>query len=578
MITKAGVPSNQIVVGVASYARSFQMTEAGCWDESCTFVGPNLGAVPGPCTNGAGYISNAELAAIMEDEDVYMYIDKTSNSNIMVWNDTQWAAFMDDDTKAVRKELYASMNFLGPADWAIDLQTSNDTLGSNASSESCQISIEPSIWSDDNPVITAQSGCTIIWPPMPLSSTTTISFSGWTTRLTWQSTSTKTMTFEDNSTLVYHAYCDIVVPTVLSIAPVTTDAIPVWHQVPSSGQTVMYQTSSVLPSPFPVVMTPTVGGTTTIIGGTSTTMPGFTFSSGNITYAMPSWIDVYGGGSGSGSDSGAGDDDDTTTWTSTSTESGRYDTLPGMASAIAEDEFESTTNALTAFQALGTAESGLMASIWGDGPTASATRTATGTATTKATGTVGTATATATGCSNTLGCTVFQDPDHGSDSYCQCPGYDGSLPLLTGSASFCGYTSLPTTTSKAATTTRATVPYPYTFTDIYGVVVACEAETSLNYAGYAVTECAGSRTTQKDVTITVTEVVTISAMNKLCEGGGYFACVQLTEDTGILGCPELPRAKEKCEQPIFYQAQSLCGERCTYTSSTYTTTYATLAP
>lgn len=221
MITKAGVPSNQVVVGVASYARSFQMTEAGCWDETCTFVGPDSGAVPGSCTNTAGYISNAELAAIIESEDVYTYIDETSNSNIMVWDDTQWAAWMDDDIKAVRKELYAGMNFLGSADWAIDLQTSNDTSGSNSSSEStsCEISIDSSIWSDESPVVTAESGCTIIWPPMPLNHTSTITFPEWTTRLTWWSTSTKTMTFDDSSTLVYHAHSSVVIPTVLSIPP-----------------------------------------------------------------------------------------------------------------------------------------------------------------------------------------------------------------------------------------------------------------------------------------------------------------------------------------------------------------------
>ena len=35
MITKAGVPSNMVVLGVASYARSFQMSEAGCYGAEC---------------------------------------------------------------------------------------------------------------------------------------------------------------------------------------------------------------------------------------------------------------------------------------------------------------------------------------------------------------------------------------------------------------------------------------------------------------------------------------------------------------------------------------------------------------
>ena len=88
MITKAGVSSNQIAIGVASYARSFQMSEAGCYGPNCTSTGPDSGTVEGPCTDTAGYISNAELAGIAKEEDVYTYVDITSNSNIMVWNKT----------------------------------------------------------------------------------------------------------------------------------------------------------------------------------------------------------------------------------------------------------------------------------------------------------------------------------------------------------------------------------------------------------------------------------------------------------------------------------------------------------
>lgn len=67
MITKAGVPSNMIAVGVSSYGRSFQMETAGCCTEQCTYSGPDSGAYPGQCTNTAGYISNYEIDQILTE-------------------------------------------------------------------------------------------------------------------------------------------------------------------------------------------------------------------------------------------------------------------------------------------------------------------------------------------------------------------------------------------------------------------------------------------------------------------------------------------------------------------------------
>ncbi|KAF2809813.1 putative glycosyl hydrolase, family 18 [Mytilinidion resinicola] len=127
MITKAGAPSNKVVVGVASYGRSFKMAQAGCDSEGCKFTGsPRVSnAAKGRCTDTGGYISNAEIGEIIKAGKINRQWKK-EGSNIMVYNDTEWVAYMDDDTKKTRSAFYDSYNFAGTTDWAADLQAFTD--------------------------------------------------------------------------------------------------------------------------------------------------------------------------------------------------------------------------------------------------------------------------------------------------------------------------------------------------------------------------------------------------------------------------------------------------------------------
>ena len=126
MITKAGVPSNMISVGVSSYGRAFGMTDSSCSSPMCTYGGPDSTAMPGKCTQTAGYISDAEILQLIGTPDgsttQKSWYDTDSNSDLAIFNST-WVAYMSDNTKSSRTSYYQGLNFGGTVDWATDLQT-----------------------------------------------------------------------------------------------------------------------------------------------------------------------------------------------------------------------------------------------------------------------------------------------------------------------------------------------------------------------------------------------------------------------------------------------------------------------
>ncbi|KAH8130894.1 hypothetical protein LI328DRAFT_150253 [Trichoderma asperelloides] len=133
MITKAGVPSNKVVVGVASYGRSFKMATAGCDGPMCTFTGSprQSNAYAGRCTNTAGYISNAEIKEIIASGKINKQW-VAAGSDILVYNNTEWVAYMNNSIKSDREKLYASYNMAGTSDWAVDLLEFRDGSGLDA--------------------------------------------------------------------------------------------------------------------------------------------------------------------------------------------------------------------------------------------------------------------------------------------------------------------------------------------------------------------------------------------------------------------------------------------------------------
>ncbi|KAJ3499458.1 hypothetical protein NLG97_g299 [Lecanicillium saksenae] len=140
MITKAGVDSRKIVVGVSSYGRSFRMQDPSCSGPMCKYTGTRTHseAYKGECTKTSGYISNGEMNEIIEYPSFSIlkhYYDKDSDSNILVYGDggaVDWVAYMDDGVKSSRQDWLKGLNFAGTSDWAVDLNEYTLDIGDDS--------------------------------------------------------------------------------------------------------------------------------------------------------------------------------------------------------------------------------------------------------------------------------------------------------------------------------------------------------------------------------------------------------------------------------------------------------------
>lgn len=217
MVTKAGVPSKKIIAGVSSYGRSFEMKDKNCSGPDCTYTGPESGATPGKCTRTGGYISDAEINEIIKNnQSVETYYDQSSDSNILIYDETQWVANMDSDTKKSRTDYYKDKKLGGTSDWAVDLQEYlyGEDGGSNGGDGDGGglLYIAPSIWQSDSLAVTCKPPCTLVMPPFPLETTSTVP---------WPASTTPLLSSKENGDIV-------TVTTTITVSPFPIESIPWW--------------------------------------------------------------------------------------------------------------------------------------------------------------------------------------------------------------------------------------------------------------------------------------------------------------------------------------------------------------
>ncbi|KAH7239549.1 hypothetical protein BKA59DRAFT_495902 [Fusarium tricinctum] len=112
------------------YSNKVIMASAGCYGPDCFYTGSKIysDAKEGKCTGQAGYIADAEIDEILKDKSrvIKHYVDSTSHSDILIYDDTEWVSYMSPSTKMARETVYKAFGMGGTTDWAVDLQKYND--------------------------------------------------------------------------------------------------------------------------------------------------------------------------------------------------------------------------------------------------------------------------------------------------------------------------------------------------------------------------------------------------------------------------------------------------------------------
>ncbi|KAI9007279.1 hypothetical protein BC832DRAFT_441329 [Gaertneriomyces semiglobifer] len=138
MVTKAGVDTSKILLGIGFYARSFKLEDPECnypgcpWSDPGIFDGQNYpyAATPGECTKSGGTLAYFEIMDMIRAgnfED--LTYDEPSKSQLLTYRGgTEWVGF--DDMVSMGEKLKAAQELClgGIIVWSVDQDDTDESL------------------------------------------------------------------------------------------------------------------------------------------------------------------------------------------------------------------------------------------------------------------------------------------------------------------------------------------------------------------------------------------------------------------------------------------------------------------
>lgn len=119
LLWRSKVDAQKVNLGLAWYGRSFTLQNSNCTIPNgvCKFSDAGL---PGLCTKVAGTLNLAEIQDIIAQYNVTPQLDTAAAIKYISWNSTQWVAYDDVETIAMKLAFASSRCLGGAMVWAMD--------------------------------------------------------------------------------------------------------------------------------------------------------------------------------------------------------------------------------------------------------------------------------------------------------------------------------------------------------------------------------------------------------------------------------------------------------------------------